>query len=94
MKYEKDKEDKRVAREMGFYDRFGNEIDRCISFDSDTGIAVVWEPEDGPGGHGPMVKREKYHPEAIAIVDNVAKPDEEQMQNIREKHTGKKELEQ
>ena len=29
---------------MRFVDRFGNEIDCCISFDTNTGIAVVYEP--------------------------------------------------
>jgi hypothetical protein len=39
---------------MTFLDRFGNEIPGAISWDSETGIAVVYEAEDG---HGPMVKR-------------------------------------
>lgn len=54
MKYEKTKEHKRVAQTMTFLDRFGNEIPGAISWDSETGIAVVYEAEDG---HGPMVKR-------------------------------------
>jgi hypothetical protein len=72
---------------MTFLD--GVEIDRCIEYDSDTGIAVVWEPEDGPYGSGPMILREKYHPRGMCVFDGLARPTEEDMQKIREKHTGK-----
>jgi hypothetical protein len=78
---------------MRFVDRFGNEIDRCISFDTNAGIAVVYEPEDGLGGSGPLIKQEKYHPEGMAVVDDIARPDEQQLGDIREKKTGKRERE-
>ena len=64
MKYEKDKEDKRIAREMRIVDRYGNELLGAISFDTDTGIVEVLEPKDYVSG--PLVKRQKYHPEAMA----------------------------
>jgi len=54
---------------------------------------VVWEPEDGPGSSGPLIKREKFHPEAMAIVHNIARPDEKQLGDIREKHTSKRKRE-
>ena len=53
----------------------------------------MYEPEDGPGGSGPLIKREKYHPEGMAVVDDIARPDEQQLGDIREKKTGKRERE-
>jgi len=33
-----------------------------------------------------MIKREKYHPEGMAVVDDLARPDENQLCDIRRKH--------
>jgi hypothetical protein len=91
LKYEKNKEDERVARTMFIYDKFGNEIPGAISYDTDTGIVVVHEPENGPGGKGRLINMEKYHPGGMCIVDNIARPDEKQLGDVRHKHTGKRE---
>ena len=56
-------------------------------------LAVVYEPLDGPGGSGPIIKREKFHPDCVVVCDGIAKPDDTQMENIREKKTGKRERE-
>ena len=54
---------------------------------------LSYEPEDGPGGSGPMIKREKFHPDCVVVCDGIAKPDESQRGNIREKKTGKQDRE-
>jgi hypothetical protein len=89
MKYEKDKEDKRVSNIMKVVDAYGNEITGAISFDTDTGIVEVWEPENYGDG-GKLVKRTKYHPNAMAIIDDIARPDDTQLGDIRQKHTGRR----
>jgi hypothetical protein len=40
-----------------------------------------------------MMKKEKFHPNCIPIVSDIARPDEEQLGDIREKYTGKRERE-
>jgi len=81
------------ANTISYVDRFGIEIDRAISFDDSTAVVVVYEPEDGPGGKGPIIKREKFHPQRMAVVDNIVRPDENQLGDIRKKYTGKRERE-
>ena len=90
MKFEKDKEDRRVSRTMTFVDRYGTELKNFTSYDTDTGIAVVFEPDAGPNGHGNLIKREKFHPQGFVIMDDLAKPNEEDVRRIREKYTGRK----
>jgi hypothetical protein len=53
MKIEKEREHKKVANTMRFLDGFGNEIPNAISYDDTSNIVVVYEPKDGPNGHGP-----------------------------------------
>lgn len=91
MKIDKSLEDKRVAREMVFLDGYGNAIPNAISFDDITHIVVVWEPKDGPNGKAELMKKEKFIPGCIPVVNNIARPDDEQLGNIREKLTGKRE---
>jgi hypothetical protein len=93
LKFEKEKEHKLVGQEMFFLDRFVIPIDGCIEYDTSTGIAIVYEPLDGPGGSSPIIKREKFHPKATPIVDGIAHPDDTQMGEIRQKKTGKRERE-
>jgi hypothetical protein len=87
MLYEKDKEHKLVAQTMFFVDKYSDEIPRCISYDDSTSIAVVSESEDG------MVTREKYMPGSMCIVDKKARPNENDLGNIREKYTRKRDRE-
>jgi hypothetical protein len=91
MKIDKELEHPHVARTMRFLDGYGNEIPNAISFDDSTKIVMVWEPLDGPNGKGRMVKKQKFHPNAIPVVDDIARPDDEQLGRIREKYTGKRE---
>ena len=46
---------------------------------------------DGVNGKGPIVQKQKFHPNAIPVVDDIARPDDEQLGNIRERLTGKRE---
>jgi hypothetical protein len=90
LKIDKESEDKRVANTIRYLDGYGNEIKSAISFDDSTNIVIVYEPVDGPNGKGRMVKKEKFHPNCIPVVDDIARPDDQQLGNIREKYTGKR----
>jgi hypothetical protein len=72
MKIDKELEDKRVARTIRYLDGYGNEIPNAISFDDTSNIVIVCEPIDGPNGKGRMVKKEKFFPQCIPIVSDVA----------------------
>jgi hypothetical protein len=38
-----------------------------------------------------MVEKQKFHPNCIPVVDDIVRPDDEQLGNIRQKYTGKRE---
>jgi hypothetical protein len=91
MKIDKELEHPHVSRTMRFLDGYGNEIPNAIRFDDPTDIVMVYEPVDGPNGKGHMVKKEKFHPNCIPVVDDIARPDEQQLGDVRQKYTGKRE---
>jgi hypothetical protein len=91
MKIDKSLVGKRVANRITFLDGYGNEIPNAVSFDDSTNIVIVYEPIDGPNGKGELVKKQKFHPNCIPVVSDIARPDDEQLANIRERLTGKRE---
>ena len=86
MKYEKLKEDKSLGNFMRFVDRYGNEIHGCIELDTDTGYAVVYEELNEQDPNSPIIKKEKYHPEGMCIIDGIANPDLNMFNAIRFAH--------
>lgn len=86
MKYEKLKEHRSVGNAMRFLDAYGNEIHGCIEYDSDTGYAVVYEEMNEADPHSPIIKKEKYHPNGMVVVDGIANPDTDTMNGLRIAH--------
>jgi hypothetical protein len=86
LKYCKHKEDKEVSDTYQFLDRHGKEIPACIELDTDTGYATVYELADLNNPRSQVIQRQKYFPDAKAIVDRVSNPSEEDLQKIRAKH--------
>lgn len=82
MKFNEEREDKKLAPHIRYVDVYGNVIPGIL--DTDTNIAVVWEPRDVVDG--PRVKKEKFMPGAHAIIDGESNPSEERLEKIREKH--------
>lgn len=86
MKYEKLKEHKSLGDKMRFLDRYGLEIHGCIEYDSATGYAVVYEEMNEQDPNSPIIKKEKYHPDGMVVIDGIANPDQDTVNALRIAH--------
>ena len=84
MKYYKHREDKELSDKIRFLDRHGKDIPTCIEYDTDTGYATVYELTDLNDPRSAVVVKQKYFPDGQMAIDNVANPDEEHLQKIRD----------